>query len=82
MDYLKRGTRRIANDALGFTLLVAGVFLSLPGIPGPGLLVLLLGLGLLARNYGWAKRPLDSAKKYYEKAKNKLANHSKQKNKH
>ncbi|MCE7936785.1 hypothetical protein DYH10_03280 [Candidatus Saccharibacteria bacterium CPR2] len=76
MDYLKNSTKRVANDLVGFTLLVIGLILSLPGLPGPGLLVILLGLGLLARNYPWAKKPLETAKKYYEKAKAKLIKHS------
>lgn len=37
---------RILRNVLGVALLAAGLLLSLPLIPGPGILVLLLGLGL------------------------------------
>lgn len=38
---------RIARNALGLVLVVAGAILSLPGIPGQGVLTLLIGLVLL-----------------------------------
>lgn len=38
---------RILRNAAGWLLVVAGVILSLPGIPGPGILVLLVGLFLV-----------------------------------
>ena len=37
---------RILRNVLGLALVAAGVVLSLPLVPGPGLLALLLGLGL------------------------------------
>lgn len=40
----------------GGALVVAGIFLSLPGIPGPGIVVLILGLGLLSSEFHWADR--------------------------
>lgn len=44
----KKGlVRRIARNAVGWILIVVGVVLSLPGIPGPGVLVLLIGLFLV-----------------------------------
>lgn len=39
--------KRILRNAAGWLLVVAGVILSLPGIPGPGILVLLVGLFLV-----------------------------------
>lgn len=39
--------KRIFRNIGGWLLIVAGVILSLPGIPGPGILVLLVGLFLV-----------------------------------
>ena len=38
---------RIAKNVLGVVLVVVGVILSLPGVPGQGLLTVLIGLMLL-----------------------------------
>ena len=46
--------RRIGVTIAGSLLLVIGVLL-LP-LPGPGLLVILAGLGVLSLEYGWARR--------------------------
>jgi uncharacterized protein (TIGR02611 family) len=44
-----------------FTLLVAGVVMIVT--PGPGWLVILLGLGLLAAEFVWARRLMDRLKR-------------------
>jgi uncharacterized protein (TIGR02611 family) len=49
--------RRIFRIVAGFTLLVAGVVMLVT--PGPGWLVILLGLGLLAAEFVWARRLMD-----------------------
>jgi uncharacterized protein (TIGR02611 family) len=46
--------RRIFRIAAGFTLLLAGGVMLIT--PGPGWLVILLGLGLLAAEFVWARR--------------------------
>jgi hypothetical protein len=50
---------RIAVATLGFLLLFGGLFLSVPGIPGPGLVVVALGLGLLALEFDRAELILE-----------------------
>jgi uncharacterized protein (TIGR02611 family) len=45
----------------GFTLLLAGVVMIVT--PGPGWLVILLGLGLLAAEFVWARRLMDRLKR-------------------
>jgi hypothetical protein len=40
----------------GIVVLLAGLFLSLPGIPGPGIVVIVLGLGILSSEFDWADR--------------------------
>ena len=43
----------------GVLLIVAGLLLSLPGVPGPGLLVAAVGLGMLALEWDPAERLLE-----------------------
>lgn len=53
-------TRRVLRIVAGFTLLAFGIVLLVG--PGPGWLVILLGLGLLAVDFVWARRLLDRLK--------------------
>lgn len=50
---------RIAVALAGIVLVVLGLLLSLPGVPGPGLLVVALGLTLLALEFDRAERMLE-----------------------
>jgi uncharacterized protein (TIGR02611 family) len=52
--------RRLAVVIAGFALVAAGVAMLV--LPGPGLLVIIAGLALLAREFVWADRLLQSAK--------------------
>jgi uncharacterized protein (TIGR02611 family) len=45
----------------GFLVVLVGVFLSGPGVPGPGFLVILIGLGFLALEFDRAERLLEKA---------------------
>jgi uncharacterized protein (TIGR02611 family) len=53
--------RRAFRIVAGFTLLVIGVVMIVT--PGPGWLVILLGLGLLAAEFVWARRLMDRMKR-------------------
>ena len=53
--------RRIFRVVFGFTLLLVGVIMLVT--PGPGWLVILLGLGLLAAEFVWARRLMDRIKR-------------------
>jgi uncharacterized protein (TIGR02611 family) len=53
--------RRIFLVIAGFTLLLAGVVMLVT--PGPGVVVILLGLGLLAAEFVWARRLMDRIKR-------------------
>lgn len=58
MDFIKRHSKRIAIDALGYILVIIAVPIS--WIPGPGgLPVFIAGLGLLSINNVWAQRLRD-----------------------
>ena len=50
---------RIAFGSAGFLVLIGGVFLSLPFVPGPGLLFVAIGLAMLALEFAWAERLLE-----------------------
>jgi uncharacterized protein (TIGR02611 family) len=52
--------RRIFLIIAGFTLLLAGGVMLVT--PGPGILVIFLGLGLLAAEFVWARRLMDRLK--------------------
>lgn len=52
---------RIGLEILGWLLLAAGVAALV--LPGPGLLLLAMGLWVLAKNYRWADRLLDPVKR-------------------
>jgi uncharacterized protein (TIGR02611 family) len=45
---------------VGFTLLIAGVLMLV--LPGPGILVILLALALLATEFAWAETLLHHAR--------------------
>lgn len=52
--------RRIFRIVAGFTLLLVGVVMIIT--PGPGWLVIFLGLGLLAAEFVWARRLMERIK--------------------
>jgi uncharacterized protein (TIGR02611 family) len=52
--------KRFLRILMGFTLLALGAILM--ASPAPGWLVVLLGLGLLAAEFVWARRLLDRMK--------------------
>lgn len=47
----------------GFVLLIAGCLLALPGVPGPGIVLVLFGLALLSDHFEWARRSVVWIKK-------------------
>jgi hypothetical protein len=49
-------TIRAGRVVIGFVLMFGGVLLSVPGIPGPGVLLVVGGLALLGREFHWARR--------------------------
>lgn len=54
--------RRHLKIAGGFVLLGVGAILSLPGVPGPGIVLMLAGLLILSNHFEWARRLLEWAK--------------------
>ena len=66
--FLARNGRRIGITIAGFAVLLAGVALLV--LPGPGWLLIFIGLGILSTEYVWAQRMLNEAKRRAEQAKN------------
>ena len=50
---------RIGRIAAGTVLIVVGAVLSLPLVPGPGLLLVVFGLGFLSHEFEWARKLRD-----------------------
>jgi uncharacterized protein (TIGR02611 family) len=66
-QFIGRNAKRVAVTIAGFGLLLAGIALLV--LPGPGWLLIFLGLGVLATEYVWAQRLLKQAKRRAEQAK-------------
>jgi len=62
--------RRLSRIVGGFTLLLIGVVMLVT--PGPGWLVILLGLGLLAAEFVWARRLMDRIKRQGERVRSAI----------
>jgi uncharacterized protein (TIGR02611 family) len=67
---LTRGVRRIGVLIVGLVLLVAGVLLLV--LPGPGLLVTMAGLAVLATEYEWARRLLARVRQHARRISDKV----------
>ena len=57
LRWVASNSRRLFITLLGFAVLGAG--LAMLVLPGPGVVVILLGLALLATEFAWAERALD-----------------------
>ncbi len=62
---------RLVRITLGLVLLLAGLILSLPGIPGPGIVLVVLSLSLLSTDFGWAARLKRQLEHLWQKARKK-----------
>ena len=58
---------RIGVAVLGFVLVLIGVVMTGP-VPGPGFLIIPIGLALLALEFGWAERLLERTLAYAARA--------------
>jgi uncharacterized protein (TIGR02611 family) len=55
----------------GVLVVCAGIVMSGPGVPGPGIAVILIGLGFLALEFDWAERLLEKAIIWADEAKDR-----------
>ncbi|TMG26605.1 MAG: hypothetical protein E6H93_14970 [Chloroflexi bacterium] len=63
--------RRVLVFVIGMTLLFVGIVMLV--LPGPGILVILIALALLATEFAWANSLLQRAKHHASRAANKLS---------
>jgi uncharacterized protein (TIGR02611 family) len=68
--FIKRSGKRIAVTVAGGVVILVGVAMLV--LPGPGLLVIIAGLAILATEYVWAERLLRMAKERATQAKDKV----------
>ena len=66
---IARSSKRIAVFVVGAALVLGGVAMLV--LPGPGLLVIIAGLAVLATEFAWAEHLLDQAKEKATQAKDK-----------
>ncbi len=69
MESIKRHTKRALVTLLGSVIILAGTIMLVA--PGPGLLMIIIGLTVLATEYLWARHLLKKAKDRYEAVKQK-----------
>lgn len=67
-SFLQRNAKRIVVGVLGSAVLIAGFVLSLPLVPGPGLLIMAAGLAILASEFDWADRWMHRLRERAERA--------------
>jgi uncharacterized protein (TIGR02611 family) len=60
LRFMGRQSVRLSVAAVGFTVLAVGIVMLVT--PGPGLLVIIAGLAILAHQFAWAATALDKAK--------------------
>jgi len=70
---------RIAFAIVGALIVLAGLALSLPGVPGPGLLLAAVGLGMLALEFDRAERLLEKLLVRLERVAEQASNASRTK---
>ena len=56
MNWLIHHAKRVVRITAGIVVLIAGIILAQPGVPGPGLVVIFIGLSILAVDFVWARR--------------------------
>jgi uncharacterized protein (TIGR02611 family) len=68
--FIARNAKRVAITIAGFLVVLAGAALLV--LPGPGIVVIIAGLAILATQYVWAERLLKLAKEKANQAKDAI----------
>lgn len=71
LQFTLRSTKRILVLVIGLALVAGG--LAMLVLPGPGIVVVIVGLAVLATEFVWAERMLDRAKDHATKVKARAA---------
>jgi uncharacterized protein (TIGR02611 family) len=66
LRWFTRNAKRLAVLVLGGAVLAAGVAMLV--LPGPGVIIVLVGLAILATEFAWAERALDATTRRASKA--------------
>ncbi len=66
LTFLVRSSKRVAISVVGGVLVLTGLAMFV--LPGPGILVVVLGFAVLGTEYAWAAAALERTKKLAEKA--------------
>jgi len=64
---MKAKLRRVGIITIGWLTILAGILLALPFVPGPGVLVILIGLYILSSEQHWARHLLDGLHRRFPK---------------
>lgn len=72
MKWLVHHAKRVARITAGLGVVMAGLIMAIPGVPGPGLLVIFAGLSILAVDFVWAHRLKTKMKDTAGKVVNKI----------
>jgi uncharacterized protein (TIGR02611 family) len=70
IGFIMRNGKRMLVTAAGMVLLLVGLVMMVT--PGPGILLILAGLAVLASEYVWAQRMLNYARQKAEQAKDRM----------
>ncbi len=71
--------KRVAMIVIGFTIVLLGVVMI--ALPGPGVVIIGLGLTMLGTEFVWARRLMKRFKQGANNVKNSILNNSKTNNK-
>ena len=72
LRFIARNAKRVVVTIAGFVVILIGAVLALPGIPGPGFVIIFGGLAILATEYVWAQRALEKLKAKASRAAQKV----------
>jgi uncharacterized protein (TIGR02611 family) len=64
--------RKTVRIVAGFAVLIAGLILMIPGVPGPGLAVAIVGLIILSDHFQWARSLLHWARQKAERLRDRV----------
>jgi uncharacterized protein (TIGR02611 family) len=63
---------KIVVTVIGTLVILVGIVLSGPGVPGPGILVIVFGLAILSSEWVWAERLLNRARRWLERSRDRV----------
>jgi len=63
---------KIVVTIVGTLVILVGIVLSGPGVPGPGFLVIIFGLAILSSEWVWAERLLQRVRRWLERSRDRV----------